>query len=57
MNTYRFIFESFVTEVRAATLGQAYQILEQERAVNEQKLRTVECVRTHHYSNLKDLKS
>jgi len=43
VNEYRFIFQSFVTIVKASTLAQAYQILEREGAVKEQTLLNVEC--------------
>ena len=52
MNEYRFIFQSFVTIVKASTLAQAYQILEREGAVKEQTLLNVECKRSTGFDQL-----
>lgn len=45
MNTYHFIYQSYTIHIKAATLGQAYEILSRENVTNEQKLMSVECKR------------
>lgn len=45
MNTYHFIYQSYTIHIKAATLGQAYEILSRENVANELKLMSVECKR------------
>lgn len=45
MNTYHFIYQSYTIHIKAATLGQAYEILSRENVANESRLMSVECTR------------
>ena len=50
MNTYHFIYQSYTIHIKAATLGQAYEILSRENVTNEQKLMSVDCKRNNSLS-------